>query len=123
MKGIIMKKVEKDMEERLLSHSSLDELIKIKMEEEIKQEYDKARQQPLKTTIKDISKVPQYLIFSNKSVFRMFNRINKSETFLNGMQAEALIGLQTSIRDKMRVGLMDAFSTEDAYVKFESIEI
>jgi len=118
-----MKKVEKDMEERLLSHSSLDELIKIKMEEEIKQEYDKARQQPLKTTIKDISKVPQYLIFSNKSVFRMFNRINKSETFLNGMQAEALIGLQTSIRDKMRVGLMDAFSTEDAYVKFESIEI
>ena len=118
-----MKKDEKDLEERLLSTSSLDELIKTKMEEEIKQEFDKSRQEPSKIVITDISKVPQHLIFGKSSVFRMFNRINKSETFLNGIQAEAMIGLQSSIRDKMRAGLTDAFSTDGAYVKFESIEI
>jgi len=118
-----MKKNEKDAEERLLSSASLDELIKIKMEQEIKQEVDKSKQQPSKKVITDISKVPSALIFSKKSVFKMFNRINKTETYLNGLQAEALMGLQTSIRDKISSGLMDAFSTEDAYVKFESILI
>jgi len=118
-----MKKDEKDLEERLLSTSSLDELIKIKMEQELKQEFEKSKQAPSIKTVTDISKVPSHLIFSKKAVFRMFNRVNKSETFLNGIQAEAMIGLQSAVRDKIRAGLMDAFSTDSAYVKFEEIEI
>jgi predicted house-cleaning noncanonical NTP pyrophosphatase (MazG superfamily) len=118
-----MKKEQKDAEDRLLSSASLDELIKIKMEQEIKQEFDKSKNQPKIKLVTDISKVPQALIFSKKSVFKMFNRTNKSETYLNGVQAEALIGLQSSVRDKINSGLMDAFSTEDAYVKFESVEV
>ena len=116
------KKEEKDIEERLLSHASLDELIKMKMEEELKAEFDKSKQVIKKETITDISKVPEDLIFSKQSVFRMFNRVNKSETFLNGVQAEAMLGLQTNVREKIKSGQMDAFSTEDAYVKFEYVE-
>lgn len=118
-----MKKEQKDAEDRLLSSASLDELIKLKMEQAIKQEFDNATNQPLVKLIKDIAEVPKDLIFSKKSVFKMFNRVNKTETYLNGVQAEALIGLQSTVRDKMTLGQIDAFSTEDAYVKFESIDV
>jgi len=117
-----MKKDEQDLEQRLLSHASLDELIKMKMEEELKAEFDKAKEKPERVTITDISKVPTKLIFSKQAVYRIFNRLNKTETYINGMQAEAMLGLQNSIREKIKSGQMDAFSTDSAYVKFEKIE-
>lgn len=117
-----MKKSEHDIEERLLSHASLDELIKRKMEEEIKTEFEKSKQTPKTTIITDIAKAPTHLIFSKCAVYKMFNRINKSETYLNGVQAEALTGLQSNVREKIKAGEMDAFSTEGAYVKFEYVE-
>lgn len=110
-----------EQEQRLLKSASLDELIKRKMEEELKAEIEKAKIHPKKETITDISKVPQNLIFSKNAVFKLFNRNTKVETFINGLQAESLLGMQNSIREKVKSGQMDAFSTEDAYVKFEKI--
>ncbi len=117
-----MKKDETEVEQRLLNHASLDELIKMKMEEELNAEREKAKVKPKTQVITDIAKVPKDLIFSKKAIYRIFNRTNKTETFLNGLQAEAMLGLQTSIRAKIRSGEMDAFSTNDSYVKFEKIE-
>lgn len=117
------KKNENDIEQRLLSHASLDELIKIKMEEELKAEFDKAKEKPKTQIITDISKVPAELVFSKQAVYKIFNRINKTETYLNGLQAEAMLGLQTVVREKIRSGQMDAFSTDTAYIKFEQIQI
>lgn len=117
-----MKKDENELEQRLLSHASLDELIKIKMEEELKAEFKRAKEPTKKQTVHDISKVPTHLIFSKQAVYRLFNRINKSETYINGMQAESMLGLQNSIREKIKSGQMDAFSTDSTYVKFEKIE-
>lgn len=111
----------KDVEERLLNHASLDELIKLKMEEELKIEMEKAKVKPKQEIIKEISKVPTELIFSKKSVYKVFNRINKTETYINGVQAEGMLGLQTTMRAKILAGEMDAFSTDNAYVKFEEI--
>lgn len=114
---------EMDLEQRLLSNASLDDLIKMKMEEELKAEFKNSNMQPQKVVIRDISKVQPSLIFSKQAVYKMFNRISKTETYLNGVQAEALLGLQANVREKIKSGQMDAFSTEDAYVKFESIEV
>ncbi len=116
------KKDENELEQRLLTHASLDELIKIKMEEEIKTEVKKAQEKPKKQIITDISKVPAKLIFSKQAVYKLFNRSNKTETYINGMQAEAMLGLQNVIREKIKSGQMDAFSTDNIYVKFEKIE-
>lgn len=117
-----MKTNENNDEQRLLNHASLDELIKMKMEEELNAEKAKAKEKPLIKVITDISEVPKDLIFSKKAVYRIFNRITKTETFLNGLQAEAMLGLQTSIKTKILAGEIDAFSTDDSYVKFEKIE-
>lgn len=117
-----MKQKANEQEQRLLNQTSLDDLIKMKMEEELKAEFAKANEIPKKQIITDISKVPMGLIFSKQSVYRIFNRISKTETYINGLQAESMLGLQNSIREKVRTGQMDAFSTGDAYVKFEKVE-
>lgn len=117
-----MKKETNDVEQRLLNSASLDELIKIKMEEELKAELEKAKEKPKKKIVTDISKVPPELIFSKEAVYKLFNRNNKTETFINGIQAEAMLGLQNNIREKIKLGQMDAFSTDNAYIKFEKIE-
>jgi hypothetical protein len=118
-----MTKQSNDAEQRLLNHASLDELIKMKMEEELNAELEKARIKPEIKIITDISNVPENLIFSKRAVYKLFNRINKVETYINGLQAEAMLGLQTANRAKIKAGQMDAFSTDCAYVKFEKIEI
>lgn len=117
-----MKKDENEIEQRLLSHASLDELIKMKMEEELSAKFEEAKKEQIKKVIKDISKVPADLIFSKYSVYKVFNRLNRTETYINGLQAEAMIGLQNSVRQKIKSGQLDVFSTPDAYVKFEQVE-
>lgn len=117
-----MKKEINEAEQRLLGNASLDELIKMKMEEELQEEFKKSKEKIEKQIITDISNVPTELIFSKQAVYKVFNRMTKTETYINGLQAEGMLGLQTSIREKIKSGQMDAFSTNNAYVKFEKIE-
>lgn len=114
-----MKTDEKNIEQALLLDLSLDELIKKKMEEELRAELNKINKKPERTIITSLSDVPKEHVFSKYSVYKIFNKVNKQESYLNGLQAEALIGTQNSVREKMLAGVLDAFSTENAYVKFE----
>ena len=66
--------------------------------------------------------MPKDKIFSKYATFRYFNRNTGCETFINGIQAEALIGLQNNIREKMLKGELSAFTFDDAYIKFEKAE-
>lgn len=116
------KKDENEREQRLLSQSSLDDLIKMKMEEELNAEFVKLKENPPKQLIKEISKVPTELIFSKKAVYKIFNRVYKTVTYINGLQAESMLGLQNTVREKMKSGQVDAFATDEAYIKFEEIE-
>ena len=116
-----MTEKEKDIEQMLLNNASLDDLIKIKIEKEFKDALVKSQQLPKQVTITEISKVPQNLIFSKQAVFKLFNRNSKTQTSINGIQAEALLGIQNSVREKMLRGETGSFSTDDAYVKFEKV--
>lgn len=118
-----MKEKEEDLEQILLNNTSLDELIKMKIEKEFKSELEKANKKTKIVTIKNIADVPQEKIFSKDAVFRLFNRNTKTETFINGIQAEAMLGIQNSIREKIFKGELSAFTTDDAYVKFEKINV
>lgn len=119
----MMKKETNDAEERLLQNKSLDELIKLKMEEEMKNEIENSKITPEKRIISTILEVPANMIFSRQSVFKVFNRKNRTETYVNGVQAEALLGTQTNTKEKIKSGITDTFSTENLYVRFEKIEI
>lgn len=113
-----------NIEEMLLTGASLDDLIRMKIESEFKNEIANAKKgknynnSKIYTEIKD---VPKDLIFSKQAIYRLFNRNSKQETFINGVQAEAMIGLQDNIRTKFLNGELSAFSTDEAYVKFEKV--
>lgn len=119
-----MKNKDEDIEEMLLSHASLDDLIKMKIEAEFKDEIKRAKEEAAKKEVKIYTKIneaPQKYIFSKYAVYKFYNRKTKLETYINGIQAEALLGLQTNIRNKILNGEMSTFSTDDAYVKFEKV--
>lgn len=118
-----MKEKDEDIEQMLLNNASLDDLIKVKIGKEFKEAQEKENQKPQQVTICDISKVPSELIFSKKSVFKIFNKKTKIQTLISGLQAEALLGIQNSVREKMLRGKTASFATDDAYVKFEKVTI
>lgn len=110
-------------EEMLLNNASLEDLIKMKIEKEFMAELEKSKKKTLKKVYKNISGVPQDIIFSKKAVYRYFNRNTKCETFIDGVQAEALIGIQNNVREKMLKGELSAFTTDEAYVKFDKATV
>ncbi len=117
-----MKNNDNKIEKMLLEGATLDDLIKMKMEEDFKRDIEKSKQTKEKKVYTDIAKVPKELIFTKSASFRIFNRNTKCETFIDGMQAEALIGMRDNVRKKMLEGALDAFTTEDYYIKFDRAE-
>ena len=109
--------MKEDIEQVLLNNASLDELIKMKIEQEFK--VKKATKKPEKQVVTDIAKVPAEKIFTRDSVFRVYNRTDKTETFINGIQADAMIGIQAGVREKFLNKTLSAFATDDSYVQFE----
>ncbi len=119
-----MKNKDEDIEEMLLGSASLDDLIRMKIESEFQDEMKKAQEKKLNRERKiytKISEVPKDYIFSKDAVFKYYNRHNKLETYINGIQADALLGLQNNTRVKILNGELSTFSTDDAYVKFEKV--
>ncbi|MCI1273889.1 MAG: hypothetical protein LKG27_05595 [Clostridiaceae bacterium] len=111
------------IEEMLLTGKSLDELIRLKMQQELEDEISSAQTVHEKYVEVDISKVPKELIFSKKAVFKVFNKTLKTESFITGVQADGLLGLQNSIRTQILNGELSVFMCDDAFVKFEKIEL
>ncbi|MBR1681574.1 hypothetical protein IJ707_07280 [bacterium] len=118
-----MKNKKQIIEDALLSGKSIDELIKIKMKEEIKNAFKKVSTKFEKKKVYDIKSVPKSEIFGKKSVFKKFNKQNNTISYINGMQAEALLGMDTISREKLLKGEIEVFSTDNAFVKFEYAEI
>lgn len=111
-----------DMEQMLLNNASLEDLIKMKIEKEFLADLEKSKEKPSKKVYTDIKDLPREKIFAKDTVYRYFNRNTKCESFINGIQAEALIGLQNHVREKMLKGELSAFTTDDAYIKFDKAE-
>ena len=106
-------------EEMLLNNTSLDELIKMRIEKEFMDDLKKSKEKPKKREYTNIKDVPKDRIFSKCSVFRCFNRNTKCETFINGIQADALLGVQDTVRKKILQGELSAYIADDSYIKFE----
>lgn len=107
-----------DMEKMLLTGKSIDELIQMKIQEDYKSIQEEAKRTPKIVKVEDITKIPQSLIFSKASIYKVFNKNTRVESLINGIQAEALLGLQESVRDALLNGRIKAFVAGDVYVEF-----
>ena len=105
-----------DAEKMLLTGKSIDELIQIKIQEDFM--FIKEQKKPKIEKITDLSKLKKDVIFSKNSVFKVFNKSSRVESYINGLQAEALLGLQNGVKESLIVGKIKAFVAEDAYVEF-----
>lgn len=113
-----------DLAEELLSkNKSLDELIKMKMQEELKNAFQKRTGAVSKKRIENIKDVPKNKLFSKQAVFKVFNKDTQIETLINGLQAEAFVGMQNDVRAKLLNSETDIFLTDNLFVKFEYLEI
>ncbi len=111
----------KDLEEVLINKKSMDELIKMKIEKEFQTEISASRHKKTKKIITDIKQVPKDKLFSKQAVFKIYNRQTGTESTINGIQAEGMLGLQNSERTKLLNGEITSFATDDTYIKFEKI--
>lgn len=118
-----MERKKQIIESALLSGKSIDELIKIKMKEEIKNTFEKVNKTPKKVKIFDIKEIPSKVLFSRNSVFKKYNKQNDTISYINGIQAEGLLGLDETSREKLLSGKIEVFSTDNSFVKFEYSEI
>ena len=118
-----MERKKQIIESALLSGKSIDELIKIKMKEEIKNTFEKVNKTPKKVKIFDIKEIPSKVLFSRNSVFKKYNKQNDTISYINEIQAEGLLGLDETSREKLLSGEIEVFSTDNSFVKFEYSEI
>ena len=113
----------KDKEEMLLKGMSLDELIARKIEEDYKNLLKEVKKPVRISKITDLTKLTPDVIFSKKSIFKTFNKITKTESYINGLQAEGMLGLQKDAREALILGKTKSFITGDTYVEFLWTEI
>lgn len=118
-----MKKTTDFTEELLCKNTSMDELIKMKMQEELKNAFQRRIGISNKKRINNIKDVPKNKLFSKQTVFKVFNKDTQIETLVNGLQAEALVGMQADVRAKLLNSETDIFLTDNLFVKFEYLEI
>ncbi|MBR2526633.1 hypothetical protein IKE67_09235 [bacterium] len=118
-----MKNNKKMIEDALLSGKSLDEIIKLKLREEMQSAFKKVGVKFEKRRIYDIKSVPQHELFGKKSVFKKYNKTNNTISYINGIQAESMLGMDNISRDKLIKGEIDLFSTDNAFIKFEYADI
>lgn len=107
-----------DAEKMLLTGKSIDELIQMKIQQDYKALQEKAKNVPKIKKVENISELPRDLIFSKSSVFKVFNKINGTESLVNGIQAEAMLGMQETVREALLAGKISAFISGDSYVEF-----
>lgn len=112
----------KDIEEALLSGASLDDLIKKKFNQEIESEIKNSKISHKLSKVTDFDKLPSSETFAKSTTYLVFNRNTKQESYVNGIQAESLIGLQPQVREKLANKLVDCFLTDNYYVKFYCAE-
>lgn len=105
-----------DAEKMLLTGKSIDELIQIKIEEDYKTLLNKPK--PKEVKIENIANVSAENVFSKNSVFKVFNKKTGLECFINGIQAESMLGMQEKTRESIQKGITKAFVTDEAYVEF-----
>lgn len=71
----------------------------------------------------DFSKVPQLLVFSELSTFKLYKRASKREFYINGKMLESRIGLDYKLYEKVKSRSSSAFCVGDDIVVFYSAKV
>ncbi len=110
-----------ETEQILLNDENYENFIKNKTEAEFNDVLNKDLKQKTKL-ITDITLVPHDKLFSKRAIFTVINKTSKTQSYINGIQAEGFID-SNIIREKLLNGTTDYFVNEDNYIKFYGAEL
>ncbi len=105
------------------SSMSFDELMMQKFAQEANQELEEQKNKKDNDIIVDFEKLPPEFIFSIKSVYKLFNRQNKTESLINGVQFESYVANNPTLKKKLLDKKIDCFANEQYYIKFYNAQI
>lgn len=106
-----------EIEQILLNDSEYEKITKAKLEQDFRKELNKKSYQNSKI-ITDIKLVPKDKIFSKFTIFEVLNKVSKTSSKINGLQADGYLGKQNSDRIKLQSREIDSFVCGDKFVKF-----
>lgn len=119
-----MKKLN-NIDDAIFANSSVDDLMIKKLNIEAQKELEAASNpnslQPV--SVVEFSKLPAKFIFSKFACYKVFNRKNKTENFINGIQAESFLGTSKNLRFKLINREISSFATDDVFVRFHCASI
>lgn len=115
----------KDNVDNIIRSSSLsfDELMMQKFAQEAKTEIEEQKNKKDNELIVDFKLLPKEYIFSIKSVYKLFNRINKTQSFINGLQFESYVANNPILKKKLLDKKIDCFANEQYYINFYNARI
>lgn len=114
-------KENKDIEKILLNEEAYDKFVSTKIEKEFLKEVTQVDEQ--NKVITDIKSAPKELLFTQKAIYKVMNKKSKTQSLINGIQAEAFLGAQNSYREKFLSAQTDFFVCGDNYIKFYKLKV
>lgn len=106
----------KDTEQILLNDEKYEKFLNEKTEKEFKNLL-KSVKSVKNESITDIKSVPKGMCFSKNAIYLVINKTSKTQSYINGLQAEGFIDSNTT-REKLLNGKVDYFVNDDNYIKF-----
>lgn len=114
-------KTDKETEKLLLNDNEYDKIVKMKIEREFKEQLEPAQHK--ETYSENIKEVPADKLFSKSAVFEVINKLSKTKSYINGIQADGFLGADNLNRKKLLDGEIDSFVNGNNYVKFIKCKI
>ena len=100
-----------------------DLLIEKNLKERIKEEIQAAKNQK-KEEKKELKfeELSEKELFSQRSLWKVFNRRNYTNSIINGVQAEAFLGANDNLRTEIINHKTDCFLANHLYIEFYAYE-
>ena len=115
-------KNDKRTEEMLLNDENYEKLVKQKIQKDFEKLLKDKKSQKGKY-ITDIKFATGALIFSKDAVYEVINKQSKTNSYINGVQAEGFLGNNNSDRAKLVSGETNSFVSGDNFIKFIKVKV
>ena len=112
-----MKKEDKEIENILLNDEQYEKFVSDRNEKEFLQILKDAKTQK-HIEIFDIKKAPKDKLFSKDATYLVINKNSRTQTYINGVQADGYLADKNLQREKIIAGLADSFIRDNVYIKF-----
>ncbi len=110
-------KEDKEIEKILLNDENYEKFINSKNEKDYIKVLEGEKKKS-ELVITDIKKLPKDVLFSRESVFVVINKISRTKSYINGIQADGFLAGQNVLRDRLKSGATDSFISGNCYIKF-----